>query len=101
MEDLAWFFSLRPIRASSGGDAKRAAVTCELWREEPLEVGNMAHIQALKLARRNFHSAPFVELRQSFPSQAQINIRERAINGDDPLRKFSEICRRDLEATQG
>ena len=31
----------------------------------------MAHTQALNLAPRSFHSAPFVELQQSFPSRIQ------------------------------
>jgi len=35
------------------------------------------------------------------PNLSPEEIRTRAINGDDPLREFSEICRRDLEAMQG
>jgi hypothetical protein len=35
------------------------------------------------------------------PNLSAEEIRARAISGDDPLREFSEICRRDLEAMQG
>jgi hypothetical protein len=35
------------------------------------------------------------------PNLSPDKVRERAISGDDPLREFSEICRRDLEAIQG
>ena len=35
------------------------------------------------------------------PNLSPEEIRARAINGDDPLREFSEICRRDLEAMRG
>jgi hypothetical protein len=35
------------------------------------------------------------------PNLSPDKIRERALNGDDPLREFSEICRRDLEEMQG
>jgi serine/threonine-protein kinase RsbW len=33
---------------------------------------NMAHTQSLDQLPQSFHSAPFVELRQSFPSQVQV-----------------------------
>src|SRR5215469_3051580 len=36
-----------------------------------LRFSNLAHIQSLNHLPRSFHSAPFVELRQSFPSQVQ------------------------------
>ena len=35
------------------------------------------------------------------PNLSPEEIRARAISGDDPLREFSQICRRDLEAMQG
>ena len=35
------------------------------------------------------------------PNMSPDEIRQRAIDGYDPLREFSEICRRDLEAMQG
>jgi hypothetical protein len=35
------------------------------------------------------------------PNLSPEEIRTRAINGDNPLREFSEICRRNLEAMQG
>jgi hypothetical protein len=35
------------------------------------------------------------------PNLSPDEIRERAISGDDPLREFSEICLRDLEAMRG
>jgi serine/threonine-protein kinase RsbW len=35
------------------------------------EVKDMVHMQTLNPVPRTFHSAPFVELQQSFPSQIQ------------------------------
>ena len=35
------------------------------------------------------------------PNLSPDEIRQLAIDGNDPLREFSEICRRDLEVMQG